>query len=241
MSSNSIETDLNKIAANIPRYSAYFRTFYHHFTEPNDVNIRDRFYYEMIHIPAMTKSFIPNNLCSRCKLYVRNDDGSVVGWIESKPSTLPNAGTGVFACRSFRKDDIICIYLGRPYNPDDSDTYAFQDVNAADENGNTFIPYMLAHLLNQAVLSPPNCFFDGYKVIALRNIKAGEELLIYYNRDVFCPTCNTLMDKHDKPFHDNGLTCGYMICQRRHLLALCPNNSCTYRLCREHYCMAMID
>ena len=178
---------------------------------------------------------------SLCKLYVRNDDGSVVGWIESRPSTLPNAGAGVFASRSFRKGNIICIYLGRRYNPDDSNTYAFQDVNAADENGDTFIPYLLAHLINQAVLSNPNCVFDGYKVIALRNIKAGEELLIFYNRDVFCATCNTLMDKPERPFHDSGLTCGHIYCQQKKFFALCTNNSCTYRLCREHYCMAMID
>ena len=240
MSSSGITNDLDKIARNIPRYSAYFRAFFHHFTEKDDVDIRRRFYYEMIHLPDISRSFVPKSWCSRCKLYIVDDDGRRINWIESKPSNLPNAGTGVFPSKSFRKDELITIYLGRPYNKDESDTYAFEDVTAADEQGNTDIPYLLAQFINQAVMSNPNCMFDGYKIIALRNIRQGEELLIYYNRDVFCGLCGTLMDKSEGNFFDRGMTCSHENCHNNSLFALCHDNKCAYRLSKIHYCIAMI-
>lgn len=103
-----------------------------------------------------------------------DDDGRRINWIESKPSNLTNAGIGVFTCKPFRKGELITIYLGRPYNEDENDTYAFENVTAADEQGNMDILYLLAQLINQVVMSNPDCECDGYKIIALSNMRQRE-------------------------------------------------------------------
>jgi len=241
MAFNGIKSDFDKIAANVSAYSDLFLVFFNHFTDDQTVDIKKRFRYKMVFHPHQTCSFRPKALFANCELSIRDDNGIYVPWIRSGPSLIVGAGTGLFASRDFNKGDIITIYLGRKWTHGEPTTYAFMDVTAADMKGELSNPYLLAQLINHAGEINPNCKIDGYKIVALKNIKRNEEFLLHYNRDIFCGLCSTQMDHDNKTFREDGRECSYINCTKKTLYAICNNTRCPYRLCKFHYLNAMIN
>jgi hypothetical protein len=171
MTYNGIKADFEKIAANVSAYSDLFLVFFNHFTDDHTVDINKRFRYKMVFHPHQACSFYPTALFANCELFVQDDNGNYVPWIQSGPSLIDGAGTGLFASRDFKKGDIITIYLGRKRNDGEPTKYAFLDVTAADMKGELSNPYLLAQLINHAGEINPNCKIEGHKIVALRNIK----------------------------------------------------------------------
>lgn len=107
-----------------------------------------------------------------------------------KKSTIPNAGSGVFANTNFRKGDAITIYSGEKVDnePNDSE-YAIQLQDGSYMFGNNTpqVGNGLGSFINHSSVKK-NCEFveDGdYQkliIVATKKIKNGNELYTTYSR-----------------------------------------------------------
>lgn len=123
-------------------------------------------------------------------------------WLVLKRSVIPLAGLGVFAVRSFKKNEFITAYLGQ-YCPNPNDvTYAFQKIIGQSNTETTNVlrdDYWFAHRINHGSGQRVNCHVTkDYVVKALRNINIGEELLLDYNRGFLCPGCKGVVGNQKK-------------------------------------------
>ena len=115
-------------------------------------------------------------------------------WLSMSKSTITGAGFGVFAEKPFRKNEFITVYLGKKVD------YTYMHGNVVGlPSGYEFKgiheEYWLGHRINHGSGRKANVRIkSNLIIIALRDIEIGEELLVDYNRDVFCVKCNK--EKH---------------------------------------------
>lgn len=131
-----------------------------------------------------------------------------IHWLRVGPSTIPNAGEGVFATEDFPSGKILCEYAGylkKGENVTDeeliygmyfSDTEMLIGTNIGSKINDIIDFRMLTfHELMQLILEQPlpihagmqyNCHFhkfdDQTYIISNRNIKNGEELFVSYGK-----------------------------------------------------------
>jgi hypothetical protein len=120
-----------------------------------------------------------------------------VKWLHVKDSTIPNAGKGVFALRQFLKGAIIGLYMGGEVGHED---YTMEAAWAKEKRIRCY-PFTDSRsmggrssmTMGMQMINDPN--YDGIKtgkrvnakvmsdlfVVALKNIKVGEEIFIAYN------------------------------------------------------------
>jgi len=95
---------------------------------------------------------------------------------EVRPSQIH--GLGLFASRPLRRGDLIGCYEGRETteNGDHVLWVTWEDGREVGIDGKNELRY-----LNHS--PKPNCEFDGTELLALRNVKPGEELTFHYGDD----------------------------------------------------------
>ena len=166
----------------------------------------DAVIFKVLEFPITNPSLFQNeNL--QIKLIVKNEN-YYVDWILMKKSTINEAGFGLFALRYFEVDEMISVYLGEKVKVNEKVDYVFKDVNGRpeylDQNG-LLKEFWLAHRINHGMYEQVNADIrTDYKIIAVKDIKKGEEIFLDYNRDVLCLNCyeencfvnNTIMDCH---------------------------------------------
>ena len=126
-------------------------------------------------------------------------------WFTVRPSSLPkntfdlSAGYGVFAERNFQKDDTISVYLGQYVEGGIENAYCMYQrstkkrVLVKDGFPRYRKMYLGAHMLNDYNWDKNgnDCdktiynveFHSNLSLVATRDIKAGEELFVFYNTD----------------------------------------------------------
>jgi hypothetical protein len=109
-----------------------------------------------------------------------------------KASSIMNGGFGVFAARSFEKDEFVMCYLGVfDLEPQDV-TYTFKKINAAPElpSGELKEDYWFGLRINHGSGDKVNVTVnESYIIKSCKEIKIGEELFLDYNRKLFCEFC----------------------------------------------------
>ncbi len=126
----------------------------------------------------------------RVALEVNIDDGTFV-----KKSTIPNAGNGLFAKRSFKKDDFIDFYLGEIIYDKDKlkkdNRYLF-----FNEKGNFYIDgkfgNKVKYINHNNDVDLRNCAYKYYLlpdinilypiVVCIKDVNEGEEFFCDYGR-----------------------------------------------------------
>lgn len=139
----------------------------------------------------------------------QNGRYALAPWASVGPSTVPDAGDGVFAARRFRKGDTVGVYTGeiRTYSSshdDRSDSLLALDrlfndgedlvVIDGDVGGN-----WTRKLNDGSVRCNPRwrksrCnvkFVEDNKIVAIADIRKGEEMLIDYGDDYWATTSGT--------------------------------------------------
>lgn len=99
------------------------------------------------------------------------------------------SGKGLFATDAIPKGSCLIEYVGEKVTKEDQEKirskYLFWTSKDEMINGN--VPYNMARYINHSCR--PNCEADGPKgrifIIALRNIKAGEEITYSYGKEYF--------------------------------------------------------
>ena len=129
--------------------------------------------------------------------YILKVDG--LDWFEVKPSTIKEAGLGLFAARRFYRGNIIGLFMGK-YNPDDETTttgYQFKNIDPCLDNGQEDLPYFGLHYANdpfyekdmkkmtkaQATKLEQKVnieFGAGYDCHVTRRIEKGAEIFVMY-------------------------------------------------------------
>jgi hypothetical protein len=119
-------------------------------------------------------------------------------FLEIKTSTLENAGLGLFACRPFKRGEVISLYAGVSFDPKQPPKaeYHMQSKDKAiylDSQGSIskgYPPFLGAHMVNDSTWIPPremsvplaNCQFnDDFTLAATGDINTNQELLALYN------------------------------------------------------------
>jgi hypothetical protein len=129
--------------------------------------------------------------------------------VEVKPSTIPNSGNGLFAARDLPYNTPLGFYFGVPMSEDEFDSlkdnvgvasqysimYRKTVLDATDANGMPYTDpdgemYCPFHFMNENEEKNSNItFLEGALVNQVicwtkRNIEKGEELFVWYGRDV---------------------------------------------------------
>ncbi|KAJ1958422.1 hypothetical protein IWQ62_004902 [Dispira parvispora] len=128
--------------------------------------------------------------------------------VEVKPSTIPNAGQGLFAIRDLPAYVPLGFYFGVPMTEDEFDSlkdhvglashysimYRRTVLDATDSNGQPFtdpdgLLFCPFHFMNEKIGKGNVAFLEGYIVnqvicMTTRKVKAGEELFVYYGSEV---------------------------------------------------------
>lgn len=112
-----------------------------------------------------------------------------------QPATIPGAGVGVFCTHDIAKGTFLRLF-GRDELSDDEELTTVASIRPKDAVPDMFIPYTIhtaeflicpkdfGHMFVASYLNhsaTPNTFFRKYNWYALRDLQAGEELLIDYN------------------------------------------------------------
>ena len=107
--------------------------------------------------------------------------------VETKKSTIPNAGTGLFVKDSVKKNTKLCDYFGRELTyrefkisyPNGIDKYFYKGRNIfyllADEE-----PYLSQSAINYINESTPNCILKKRSLYSTKDLTVGEELFLSY-------------------------------------------------------------
>jgi hypothetical protein len=142
-----------------------------------------------------------NNLPDCFTLQIRaNNTSDWEDLLAVKTSNLENANLGLFACRPFKRGEVISLYAGvgfDPKNPPAEEYHMLCKEQAIYLNAQGSIikghpPFLGAHMVNDPQWIPPketvppaNCQFnqDFTLVAATRHIQTNQELLTLYNFD----------------------------------------------------------
>jgi hypothetical protein len=134
--------------------------------------------------------------------------GVVGNGVEIKPSTIPNAGNGLFASRPFRKNELITAYEGEKIDRKTADEMrakgqathvrsvaGFHELisgytkpeQAVGKGGGSFINDVFGSNLEvnaeYAIRRDPKTGLDAVYIKALRDLQPGEEILASYGKD----------------------------------------------------------
>ncbi|KAJ1971138.1 hypothetical protein H4R35_005445 [Dimargaris xerosporica] len=128
--------------------------------------------------------------------------------VEVRPSTIPNAGNGLFAARDIPMYTPLGFYFGVPMTEDEFDSlkdhvgiashysimYRRTVLDATDEQGQPFTDpngplYCPFHFMNESIGRGNVAFLEGHVVnqvicMTTKNVKAGQELFVYYGSEV---------------------------------------------------------
>jgi len=154
----------------------------------------------------------------------------VIPWIAIKRSTIPGAGKGCFFQQPGKKGDVITCFMGYKKPSKHGSKYAFNNIDPCKGKKQTpSFHYCGAHLINHRSRNRANVKvnFNGL-IILTRDTEAGEELFLYYNRDIKCTTCRKVMERKR-----NRRRCSFGNCRGNPIVTSC--NSCQYGLCQYHY------
>ena len=120
-------------------------------------------------------------------------NGVTTNWLCLKKSRIPNSGLGVFALRVFKKNEFITVYLGIKETNILETEYVFHGINGrvGNEVGCLKKEFWFAHRIQHGSGQAANVKIkENYSLIALRDLRIGEELFFDYNRNINCPSCN---------------------------------------------------
>ena len=120
-------------------------------------------------------------------------NGVTTSWLCLKNSRIPNSGLGVFALRVFQKNDFITVYLGKKESDILETEYVFHGINGrvGNKTGCLKEEFWFAHRIQHGSGPAANVKIkNNYSLIALRDLRVGEELFLDYNRNINCPSCN---------------------------------------------------
>lgn len=117
-------------------------------------------------------------------------NGITSNWLCLKNSGIPNSGLGIFALRAFKEKEFITAYLGKKETDDLETEYVFHGINGKVGNkyGCLMEEFWFAHQIQHGSGPAANVKIrNDYTLIALKDIKIGDELFFDYNRDIRCP------------------------------------------------------
>ncbi len=154
-----------------------------------------------LHISEVSTLSLYENPSLSITLRVIKDDLEE-SWLHLRKSSIPNSGFGVFAARSFRKNEFITCYLG-DLTDDSEGSYVFKKINGlslstgnVDNYGNCWnclgkpllvSDHWFAHRIQHGSGGKVNVkISERYVITSLRKITVGEELFMDYNRDCKC-------------------------------------------------------
>jgi SET domain-containing protein len=127
-----------------------------------------------------------------------------------KASSIKNSGFGVFAARSFEKDEFVTCYLGvLDLEPQDV-TYTFKKINAAPElpSGELKEDYWFGHRINHGSGDKVNVTVnESYIIKSCKEISIDEELFLDYNTTLFCEVCHEEKDFYLKKSRKQQCVC----------------------------------
>ena len=141
---------------------------------------------------------------SRCKRSVLQNrigyiitSATVKPWLVVKKSSLPGAGLGVFAAKTFKPNDIICVYFA-PEKSKQCSEYGRYTIDWGDwyynvpKMANGELPYYMgAHFINDATFNcaqkyekklehQNNSYLEGSHIKAKGTIEPGREIKFSY-------------------------------------------------------------
>jgi hypothetical protein len=166
---------------------------------PNPIHVKDHQYIDSCHYPNCTKK-------SRQYALMCIDHAKQLYKLRIAPSTIPDAGFGLFALDEFGQDDFIDVYNGNILTQHGFNSLTNKDyiVEATDiDNKKIYIDAIstqscISRYINENTdIEKNNVIFknmqmeDGSKVVALfakRHIAKGEELFVYYGPNYFVRT-----------------------------------------------------
>ena len=154
----------------------------------------------------------------------------VIPWIAVKQSTIPGAGKGCFLLQPGKKGDVVTCFMGYQKSEKHGSNYAFSNIDPCKGKKKTpSFHYCGAHVINHHSGSRANVNIDFRGLITLkRDIQAGEELFLDYNRDAKCTICRRVMERKKKT-----RKCSIENCRRGSIVLDC--DTCQYGLCKIHY------
>lgn len=94
-------------------------------------------------------------------------------YLDPRPSTIANAGTGLFTLKKFKKGELIGLMYGRPAAHDDTYVLWVEGQGIEIENNLKYINHSKEY----------NCELYGVMVYATRDILEGEELFWDYDSE----------------------------------------------------------
>lgn len=119
-------------------------------------------------------------------------NGVTTSWLCLKKSRIPNSGLGVFALRVFKRNEFITVYLGKKETDILETEYVFHGINGRIGNKSGYLEeeFWFAHRIQHGSGPRSNVKIkENYSLIALRDLRVGEELYLDYNRNINCPSC----------------------------------------------------
>ena len=129
-------------------------------------------------------------MCAITKNGDDNKDRQETHLLKVKTSKIEGAGKGVFAAKSFEKDEIISVYLGKKSTTITPYTLKIQNMLISPDKEETWLG---AHFMNDRNFKTStttkkvghpicnNAYFEGVIVRARRRIREGEEITLDYN------------------------------------------------------------
>jgi len=128
-------------------------------------------------------------------------------WLVLKQSTIKDSGLGVFAARTFKKNEFVSCYLGEYQESVMDITYHFKEINGriSTESGQFVEDFWFGHRIQHGSGDRVNVSISKtYVIKAIKKVEVGQELFLDYNRDVPCSTC-----KEDRLCDDKALKSTY--------------------------------
>jgi hypothetical protein len=157
--------------------------------------------YQDLHISEVTTLQLYENPSLSIMLRVIKDDLEE-SWLYLCKSCIPNSGFGVFAARTFRKNEFITCYLGELTDHTEG-SYVFKKINGFSLSMGDVVNYgnswnclgkpllvsdhWFAHRIQHGSGGKVNVkISEQYVVSSFQKITVGEELFMDYNRDWKC-------------------------------------------------------
>ncbi len=98
-----------------------------------------------------------------------------------------------FCIEGLKKNEFIAVYLGKKETDILETEYVFHGINGrvGNEVGCLKEEFWFAHRIQHGSGPAANVKIkENYSLIALRDLRIGEELFLDYNRNMNCPICN---------------------------------------------------